>query len=96
MNGGMLNYGYAHIENLAEEIQRQSRVPVHRAFARHLLKVSKAAHDLEWVLSGDYSPGSESEAIRACMDWKKETRAVIRENIEKLKKEIQQLEEAAE
>ena len=96
MNGGMLNYGYAHIENLAEEIQRQSRGPLHRAFARHLLKVAKAAHDLEWVLSGDYSLGSEGEAIRACMDWKKETRAVIRENIEKLKKEIQQLEEAAE
>jgi hypothetical protein len=42
--------------------------------------------------SGDYSPGGEIEAIRACMDWKKESRAVIREDIEKLKKEIQQLE----
>lgn len=96
MNGGMLNYGYTHIETLAEEIQRQSRGPLHRAFARHLLKVSKAAHYLEWVLSGDYSPGSEDEAIRACMDWKKEARAVIREDIEKLKKEIQQLEEESE
>jgi len=92
MSGGSLDYGYKHIETLAYEIQKQSQVLLHRAFADHLLKVSKAARAIEWVLSGDHSFGSEIESVRACLDWKEEVMNVIRSDIDKLKKEIQQLE----
>jgi hypothetical protein len=34
-----------------------------QAFAAHLDKVADALHDIEWVLSGDTSPGDEFEAI---------------------------------
>ena len=33
-------------------------------FAAMLRKVAKAAHDIEWVDSGDYGPGDEIEALR--------------------------------
>jgi hypothetical protein len=29
--------------------------------------VIKALHDIEWVDSGDYGPGDENKAIRACL-----------------------------
>jgi uncharacterized small protein (DUF1192 family) len=29
--------------------------------------VAKALHDIEWVDSGDYGPGDENKAIRACL-----------------------------
>jgi len=38
-----------------------------KAFAAHMIKVAKALHDIEWVDSGDYGPGDDSEAIRACL-----------------------------
>lgn len=34
-------------------------------FAELLRLASKAAHDIEWVDSGDFGPGDEVEAIRA-------------------------------
>lgn len=34
-------------------------------FAKLLRAVAKAAHDIEWVDSGDYGPGDEVESIRA-------------------------------
>ena len=41
--------------------------PERKAFNRHLAKVAKALHDIEWVDSGDYGPGDENDAIRACL-----------------------------
>ncbi|MBI4650222.1 hypothetical protein HY745_02845 [Candidatus Desantisbacteria bacterium] len=46
--------------------------PLHRAFAEHLLKVSKALHDLEWMFSGDTKPGDEVESIRAIVSPQEE------------------------
>ena len=34
--------------------------------------VAKAAHDIEWVDSGDYGPGDEVAAIRACRAYLEE------------------------
>ena len=42
--------------------------PERQAFARHLKLVIDALHDIEWVDSGDYGPGRENEAIRACLN----------------------------
>jgi len=41
-------------------------VDAERAWLVRVLRaVGKAAHDVEWVDSGDYGPGDEVEAIRA-------------------------------
>jgi len=64
MSGGSMNYLYSRIENDAFfHLSTAER----KAFAAHLKKVAKALHDIEWVDSCDYSPGMESEAIRACL-----------------------------
>ena len=69
MSGGSLDYVYRKVADAAQTILSRPRNPLHLAFARHLIKVSKALHDLEWVYSGDYSEPDEEEAIRAvCMN----------------------------
>jgi hypothetical protein len=67
MSGGALDYAEYKIEEIAFKVSDRASTPLHRAFARHLLKVAKAAHDLEWMLSGDTSEGSEDDAIEACV-----------------------------
>ena len=67
MSGGSLQYIYLKIDSIAGEIKRVSQKPLHIAFAKHLEKVSKALHDLEWVYSSDYSSPAEEEAIRAVL-----------------------------
>lgn len=65
MSGGALDYGQYKLDTIADEIEQRSGSTLHRAFAAHLRKVGKAVHDLEWVMSGDTSPGTEATAIRA-------------------------------
>jgi hypothetical protein len=59
-----MNYLYSRVEN---DASFALDTPERRAFKAHLVKVAKALHDIEWVDSGDCAPGSESEAIRACI-----------------------------
>ena len=59
-----MNYLYSKIEYEATFAQN---TPERRAFARHVLLVAKALHDIEWVDSGDYGPGDDTDAIRACI-----------------------------
>lgn len=64
MSGGSMNYLYSRLEcdaNFSEN------TPERVAFAKHLAKVVKALHDIEWVDSSDYGPGDENEAIRDCI-----------------------------
>ena len=65
MSGGSLDYVYGRIEDAADSIASHSGRPLHRAFAKHLRLVATALHDIEWMFSGDTSPGSEDAAIRA-------------------------------
>lgn len=67
MSGGALNYVYSRVSDAAFDVSAKSQTPLHRAFAAHLLRVSHALHDLEWVLSDDSAPGSEVAAIEACL-----------------------------
>ncbi len=67
MSGGSLDYAYRHIETLAADVDRHATKPLHQAFAHHLLKVAKAAYDLECMLSDDTSPGDEDQAILAVL-----------------------------
>ena len=65
MSGGSYGYAYGKIEDLAGDIRPTS--PLRKAFKTHLHNVANACHDIEWVDSGDYGPGDEDEAIRACL-----------------------------
>lgn len=67
MSGGILNHDYHRIADMADKIRDLSSDPLHQRFADHLDQVAKAAHDLEWVLSGDYSSGAEVGAITAAL-----------------------------
>ncbi len=64
MSGGSMNYIYSKLEY---EANFRQDTPERRAFAKHLELVVKALHDIEWVDSGDYGPGDETAAIRACL-----------------------------
>jgi hypothetical protein len=64
MSGGSMNYIYSKLEY---EANFRQDTPERRAFAKHLELVIKALHDIEWVDSGDYRPGDENAAIRACL-----------------------------
>lgn len=64
MSGGSMNYLYSKLEY---EATFRTDTPERHAFAAHLVKVAKALHDIEWVDSGDYVPGDENDAIRACL-----------------------------
>jgi hypothetical protein len=64
MSGGSMNYIYSKLEY---EANFRQDTPERRAFAKHLELVIKALHDIEWVDSGDYGPGDENKAIRACL-----------------------------
>jgi hypothetical protein len=64
MSGGSMNYLFSKLEYEATFIQD---TPERRAFAKHLKLVAKALHDIEWVDSGDSSPGKETDAILACL-----------------------------
>lgn len=72
MSGGSLNYAYSRVDEVANEVRMRAETNLHRAFAAHLRKVATALHDLEWVLSDDYAPGDEIEAIKAVVTQKEE------------------------
>lgn len=61
-----MDYLYIRVEDVADELGR-SADPLRRAFAKHLLLVANALHDIECVDSDDYAPGREHAAIRAVL-----------------------------
>ena len=65
MSGGSYDYAYQHIDDLADELRCMT--PLRRAFKAHLRLVAQAAHQIEWVDSGDCSPGDDDAAIRAAL-----------------------------
>ena len=89
MSGGSLNYAYSRVEDIAQDVLRRSETNLHRAFAKHLFDVAQALHDLEWVLSGDYAYGEESESIRKVVSRNEELETAK----EEAKKLIAELEE---
>ena len=91
MSGGSMNYLYSKLEY---EATFRTDTPERRAFKAHLAKVAKALHDIEWVDSGDSGPGSENDAIRACLqpdavlftlvEQAKDVMAALRVEVEKV------------
>jgi hypothetical protein len=66
MSGGRYDYAYQKVEDMAEQLA-ESKSPLRRAFAKHLMLVSKAMHDVEWVDSGDYGEGDDAKAIELAL-----------------------------
>lgn len=65
MSGGSMDYLYSKVLHCANfPLDTPERI----AFAAHLKLVAQALHDIEWVDSGDYGPGDENAAIRACLN----------------------------
>lgn len=77
MSGGSYGYFYNRVELIADEIAPTT--PLRRAFKAHLAKVARALHDIEWVDSGDSSPGQEDEALHACIGTEAELTQVVAE-----------------
>lgn len=65
MSGGSLDYVYSSVEDAARTLTAIAEDEVQRAFAKHLFRVAKALKAAEWVLSCDYGPGDDHEAILA-------------------------------
>ena len=89
MSGGSMNYLYSKLDY---DATFSTDTPERRAFRKHLARVAKALHDIEWVDSGDYGPGDENEAIRACLGDSRVMEAAIEaaeETVKMLRAEIE-------
>ena len=84
MSGGSLDYCYSRVQDAASTILARAESPTHRAFAAHLLKVGEALRAMEWMLSCDTSPGSETAAIRAVLSEGAELDAATERALEAL------------
>jgi hypothetical protein len=93
MSGGSYDYAYYRIEELAREIRPTT--PLRKAFKTLLVKVAKAAHDIEWVDSGDYGPGDEDESILDCLGTNAKA-LVLTEAIQEAEAVLQTLTKAIE
>jgi hypothetical protein len=74
MSGGSLDYVYFKVEEAAAEIGKRTSVsdvyhknPLYAAFVEHLLVVSLALREVEYVLSGDNGEGDADVAIRLAL-----------------------------
>ena len=63
MSGGSMDYLYLKVA----DAWFKENTPERKAFRTHLGKVAEALRAIEWVDSYDTSPGSEVEAIMACI-----------------------------
>jgi N-methylhydantoinase B/oxoprolinase/acetone carboxylase alpha subunit len=89
MSGGSMNYLYSKLDY---DATFHTNTPERRAFKEHLVKVSKALHDIEWVDSGDYRTGDENAAIRACLSSEQLLESVIEQAEEALQNLREELE----
>ncbi len=65
MSGGSYDYFYTKLDDMADSIRLIN--PERKAFVKHLKKVVKALHDIEWVDSCDYGVNAEIAAIMECV-----------------------------
>lgn len=78
MSGGALNYAEYHFKDVGEQLLR-SKEREHRVLGVHILKLAEVIHEVEWVLSGDYSPGKDVKMIRDLLGNSEITRYHIEE-----------------
>lgn len=71
MSCGSYDYTYLRINNLSIDIEDYG-IEERKKFKALLRLVAEAAHDIEWVDSGDYGFGDEISAIEKCFKFCKE------------------------
>ena len=69
MSGGSYDCVYHRFEEFGRAMLK-CKEPFRKAFGQHLLDISAACHDIEWVDSGDMTAGDEKEAIMKCITKK--------------------------
>jgi len=94
MSGGSYDYAYIKVEEMAGAFLK-SDDPRRVAFGKHLCKVAKAMHDVEWVDSYDYGKGEEHAAIEAALGASAST-AVAEAVLEQAEKAAERVEAAIE
>lgn len=87
MSGGSLDYAYSKVEIIAFDVRLNATTSLHRTFARHLVRVAEALKAMEWMLSGDASPGAELDAIRKVISIGEELRCAV-EDAKNSRKEL--------
>lgn len=75
MSGGVYDYAYPTIEDLADKIKPTTTL--RRAFKTHLRVVAEACRYIEWVDSDDSNPGDEDEAIQNCLEMNHEVMTTL-------------------
>jgi hypothetical protein len=67
VSGGHYDYAYHHVNDFVWTMEaRDDMTDERKALARLLKAASEAMRMVEWVDSGDCSPGDENAAIAAC------------------------------
>jgi len=91
VSGGSYNYAYSNVSMFVDSLERNDSTPLRKAFAKHLKKVVKAMHDIEWVDSGDYGEGDEEKAIKAVLgkDTKHFVLSELKEQLDAIQKELE-------
>lgn len=67
MSGGSLEYVYQRIDAAVESLAEHKRFYRKEEFVQKLVVLSKALHDVEWYLSGDYGEEQVVEAVNAVL-----------------------------
>lgn len=91
MSGGSMNY----LSFKVEEAEFEENSPLRRAFRKHLKKVAKALHAIEWNDSCDGYEG-ENELIEACLSKGAELEQLSSEAIDVSKLLLSAIEKARE
>lgn len=66
MSGGSWDYMFGKMDEAGARLFGSSNY-LRRALGRRMVKMAKAMHDIEWVDSGDYSPGDDTKAIQQAL-----------------------------
>lgn len=88
MSGGSWDYVYSQVEDAADRLLNE-RQAERRAFGNLLRLCSEALHDIEWVDSGDCSPGDELKAINRALNYAGDPLAHLVDDAEELIKKLE-------
>lgn len=89
MSGGSYDYLFRSMEDAADTLKR-SPIAYRRAFSQLMFKCAEAMHDIEWVDSGDTSPGDDEEAIMKCINHVDVLKTVVKD-AQNITKELEEL-----
>jgi len=92
MSGGSWDYFSFRLQEVADRLLRE-KSPIRMAFGSHLTKCADALYDIEWVDSGDKSPGDEIQKIKEVLEDTVAEKVAIetKEKLKELRDEIDKL-----